>query len=149
MRGSWTHLHPAYPRARRTRGSRFERSWGPAAAAPTWSGSTLSRSPSRRRQQLTAGVGEARRAPQPQPRRAEFQRGAQDAEAVLHAAAEIDRRRLGEIARRARQFPDVEPEPDRLRQHLVVEDEIVAVLLQRQRLEQPPREGAIAGVVLG
>src|SRR5207302_1960390 len=92
---------------------------------------------------------EARAAQQTPARGAILQCGGEDAEAVLHAAAEIDRRRLGEVARRAGDLADLESEPDRLRQHLVVEDEVVGVLLQRKRLEEPAGEGAIARVVLG
>src|SRR5439155_24114166 len=55
-------------------------------------------------------------------------------EPVRHAAAEPDRRRFREVPRRAGDLPDVEPEPDRPHEELIVEHEIVVVLFQRQRL---------------
>ena len=39
--------------------------------------------------------------------------------------------------------------PQDLRQHLVVEHEIIRVALQIQLLQDRPREGAVAGVVFG
>src|SRR5215469_311314 len=51
----------------------------------------------------------------------------QHAESVFHAAAEIDRRSLSEIFCRAGDFSDAETEVDALRQHLIVEHEIVRV----------------------
>src|SRR5207253_11174297 len=93
--------------------------------------------------------GETGRAGEAETGGAEFERGAEYAEAVFHAAAEVDRRAFGKVTRRAGDLADVKAEPDGLRQHLVVEDEVVRVLLQRKRLQEPAREGAVAGVVLG
>ena len=70
------------------------------------------------------------------------------AQAVADAPRQVDARRLGEILRRAAHLGDRVPAPEDLREHLVVEDEVVGVLAQRQRLEQLPRERAVAGVIL-
>src|SRR6266851_7228347 len=98
--------------------------------------------------QLAARLGESRRVRQAQPRGAILKRRADDAQAVLHAASEIDRRRFGKVARGAADLADVEPEPDGLHEHLIIENEVVGILLERQRLEKAARKGAIAGVVL-
>src|SRR5690242_19984993 len=78
-----------------------------------------------------------------------LQRGGQHPQPVLHAAAEIDGGGFGEVLGGAGDFSDVEAEIDALRQHLVVEDKIVGVFQQRQLLQNPAAEGAIAGVVFG
>src|SRR6266446_4860398 len=96
-----------------------------------------------------AVAGEQAAASNPPAVHAEGGGGAQDAEPVTHAGAESDRRRLGEVAAGARDLADREAQPDRLAEHLVVEQEVVRVLLERQRLEDGPRESAEAGVVLG
>src|SRR2546422_2175130 len=98
---------------------------------------------------LAPRLREPRRPAQPEPRRAIFERRAENSEAVLYAAAEPDRRRFREVPRRAGDLPDVEPEPDHLREDLVVEHEIVVVLFQRKRLQHPPGKRAVPGVVLG
>ena len=72
-----------------------------------------------------------------------------DAEAVAQRSAEVDRRRLLEVGGGAAHLADLEAGQQDLREHLVVEDEVVGVLEQRQRLEHLAREGAVAGVVLG
>ena len=66
-----------------------------------------------------------------------LQRRTQHAEAVLHAAAEIDGRRLFEILGRARNLADAKSEVHALRQHLVVEDEVGRIFQQRQRRSTP------------
>src|ERR1019366_2159023 len=53
-------------------------------------------------------------------RQLEFQPHVQAAEAVFHAAAEIDGRRFLEILRRAAYLANREPVPQNLRQHLIV-----------------------------
>jgi hypothetical protein len=71
----------------------------------------------------------------------------QHAETVADAALQVDRRRVGRIAGRARHFADPRSHRDGLGDDLVVEDEIVGVALDRQAGEQPAAEGAQAGVV--
>ena len=54
---------------------------------------------------------------------------------------------LREIFRRAGDFPDVEIGVDDLRQHLVVEDEVVGVAHKCDFLQHLAGESAVAGVV--
>src|SRR5262245_19869524 len=70
------------------------------------------------------------------------------AQTVPNAPREIDRRRFSKILRRTRDLADAEAEVHALRQHLVVEYEIVRVLEQRQRLEDAAAERSVAGVIL-
>ena len=77
-----------------------------------------------------------------------LQRRCQHSQTILHAAAEVDGRRFFEIFGRARNFADAEAEVHALRQHLVVEDEVVGVFEQRQIQSGLAAEGAIAGVIL-
>src|SRR5215467_9422377 len=72
---------------------------------------------------------------------------AQHAESVLHAAAEIDGRGLSEILRRTGDFSDAKTEVDALRQHLVVEHEVIGIFQQRQLGENFAAEGAVTGVI--
>src|SRR5687767_10001507 len=78
---------------------------------------------------------------------AEFQTGAQASESVLHTATEINRRRFREIFRRATDLGDGVAMPQNLREHLVVENEIVRVLIDRNTLQHLAGESAITGVV--
>jgi len=73
----------------------------------------------------------------------------QHAETIADAALQVDRRRVGRIAGRARNLADPCSRGDGLGDDLIVEDEIVGVALDRQASEQPAAEGAQAGVVLG
>src|SRR5271154_820774 len=79
----------------------------------------------------------------------ELKSGGEDAEAVFHAAAEVDGGGLLEIFRRAGNFSDAEAEMDALRQHLVVEDEVVGVFEQGKFGQDFSAEGAISGVIFG
>src|SRR5208283_1891900 len=79
----------------------------------------------------------------------ELQTGKQYTEAVFHAAAKIDGRRFFEILRRAGHFTDAKAEIHALGQHLVVENEVLRILQQRQRGQYLAAERAIASVVLG
>src|SRR5438105_3499599 len=71
----------------------------------------------------------------------------QHAQAIDHAAAEIDRRGFREISCRARDFADSESTIDRLRQHLIVEYEVVRISVQRKGLDHLPGEPAIARMI--
>src|SRR5262249_36962526 len=85
----------------------------------------------------------------PEAMQPERERGPEHAEPVAHRAAEVDRRRLREVARGARDLADAEAAVDREREHLVVEDEVVRGAEQRERREDLARERAVARVVLG
>src|SRR5207248_319040 len=73
----------------------------------------------------------------------------QTAEAVANAAAKADRGGLGKVTRGATDLSDGVAEPENLGQHLVVKNEIIGVGFQGQSLQQGPRKGAVAGVILG
>src|SRR5579872_1473076 len=62
----------------------------------------------------------------------ELQSCCEHAETVLHAAPEIDGRGIFKILGRARDFTDAEAEVNALCEHLVVEDEIIGILEQRE-----------------
>lgn len=79
---------------------------------------------------------------------AELHGGAQNPETIFTASAEVDRGGFREIFRRAGDLPDVETSVDDLRQHLVVEDEIVGVVHEGHLLQHLSGEGAVAGVIL-
>src|SRR5262245_33453023 len=70
---------------------------------------------------------------------------------VHDAPPEADRARLLEVARRDRDIadPPAEPRRDDLGDQLLVEDEVVAVELVRDRLQEAPAVRPQAGVVLG
>ena len=93
-----------------------------------------------------ASIEDSRRCHSPPPRAIGDAR-AQHAEAVGHRAAEADLARILEVARRARNLADAHVEGQRLREHLVVEDEVLRIGAERQRLEHAPGECAEAGVV--
>src|SRR5208337_2138922 len=78
----------------------------------------------------------------------ELQSGCEHTEAILNAAAEIDGGGFLEILGGTGNFADAEAEIDALGEHLVVEDEIVAILPQRQAGEHVAAESAITGVIL-
>src|SRR5579864_5327123 len=71
----------------------------------------------------------------------------QDAQPVAHAAAEIDGGSFGEVLGRAGKLADAELEVEALRQHLIVKDEAVRILGERQLGQDLAGEGAKAGVV--
>jgi len=83
----------------------------------------------------------------PRRRQPELQGRPQHPEPVLHASKKPDGRGLFEVPSRAGDLPDLEAEPESLCEHLVVEDEVVRVLLQRKCLQEPPGEGAVPGMV--
>src|SRR5260370_42034331 len=70
-------------------------------------------------------------------------------QAVDGRRAKAHRARVRVVLPDRRHLSDLEAESRSLDQHLCVEDEIVAVLEERNRFEEPTRIGAIAGVVLG
>src|SRR4029453_886019 len=59
------------------------------------------------------------------------ERRREHADPVGAAAGEIDRRRVGGVARRARDLADAEAEAQRLGDDLIVEHEVVGVLVER------------------
>ena len=83
-----------------------------------------------------------------QPLQKESQRCPKHAKTVLHAAPEIDGRRIRCIPRRTRHLADRMTEPGGFRQHFVVEDEVIRIDQQRERSQYITREGTITGVVL-
>ena len=70
------------------------------------------------------------------------------AQAVTNALREVDRRRVGLIARRARELADPSSNRHGLDDQLVVENEAVRVVLQRKHLKQLAAVGAKTSVVL-
>src|SRR5580700_2690483 len=83
------------------------------------------------------------------PLERKLQSSFEDPKAVLNAATKIDGRRFFKIFGRAGNLPNTEAEVDALRQHLVVENEIVAILPERQPGKHLAAESAVAGVILG
>src|ERR1051325_3418919 len=79
----------------------------------------------------------------------EFHRCREDSQSVNNGSSEVDRRRFREIAGRTRYLADAKPERRRLREHLIVEHEIIGAFIQWKRFENVTSEGAIACVVLG
>src|SRR5271166_2180946 len=77
-----------------------------------------------------------------------LKRGLQNFETVSNAAPEIYGGGFREIFCRAGNFADAEAEVHALGEHLVVENEIVAVFAQRQAGQHLAAEGAVAGVIL-
>ena len=73
--------------------------------------------------------------------------GTEHSKSIFDAALEIDRGGLFEVLGRAGDFSDAETEHDGLGDHLIVEDEVVGIFEQRERLKQFPRECPEAGVV--
>src|SRR5208337_1493653 len=87
-----------------------------------------------------------RQAPLLQP---EGQCGPQHAEAVYHAAPEVDRRSLWLIPGRTGDFADCEVEIVSRRDDLVIEHEVVGEIEDRKRLERASAPGAEARMVFG
>jgi hypothetical protein len=83
---------------------------------------------------------------------AQLVRGKTDArdknsETVLHAAFEVDGRRFFKIFRRAGDFPNAKTKHHGLRDHLIVENEVVGVFENGKSLEQLARKCAEARMV--
>ena len=76
-------------------------------------------------------------------RQAKTERRAQTAKTILHTALEIDRRRFGKVFRRATYLGDPGTKPQNLREHLIVEDEVVAILVERQAFQNFAEKGAV------
>ncbi len=72
---------------------------------------------------------------------------AENSNAILDASLKVDRRGLFKILCRAGNLADSKTEHDRLGNHLIVENEVVRILEERQRLKQFARECAEARVV--
>src|SRR5438445_13693492 len=70
----------------------------------------------------------------------ELQRRDQHTEAVFDTPPEVDRRSFLKILGRARNLPDAGAKIHALCQHLIIEDEVVGILEQRE-LEDFPAEG--------
>ena len=71
------------------------------------------------------------------------------ADSVNHTAEKTDRRRFGDIPRRAGDLPNPVSEADRLHQHLVVEETVVRVFQEGKGGQYLPAETPESGVVLG
>src|SRR6267143_2000315 len=76
-----------------------------------------------------------------------LQRRSNAAKAVTDAPAEIYRGCFSHILCRTGNFADVAAQPEHLRQDLIVENEVVRVLFERQTLEEGAGKSAVAGVV--
>ena len=74
---------------------------------------------------------------------AELHRGAEHAQPVAAAAPEVDGGGLRKIFGRTGDLPDVEVGVDDLRQHLVVEHEVVGIAHERHPLQHLAGEGAV------
>jgi len=79
----------------------------------------------------------------------ELHGGFENAEAVGDAATEINGGSFLEILGGAGDFADAESEVNALGEHLVVENEVVAVFAQGKARQDFAAEGAVAGVVFG
>ena len=79
----------------------------------------------------------------------ELECGLQHFEAVGDAAAEIDGRSFLKILGGAGYFSNAEAEVDALGEHLVIENEIDAVLTKGQTSKDIAAEGAVSGVIFG
>ena len=90
-----------------------------------------------------------RRRPHPDPVKREANADAQRGEPVDDAPTQPDGAGLGEVPRRDGDLADRQPGSHGLGHELLVEDEVVAVAVVRDRLEQMPGVGAEARVVLG
>src|ERR1700751_5234727 len=77
---------------------------------------------------------------------AESKARSQHAEAIDHAAAEIDGGGFREVLFREGNLPDPEALVDRLRQHRVVEHEIIGVARERKRFDDASPEPAVPGM---
>src|SRR5437868_1802956 len=73
----------------------------------------------------------------------------EDVQSILHAALEVNGRRLGKVARRYGDLTHAEAETHRLGHDLLVEHKVVRVEQKGQRFEQSPTVGSKASVVLG
>src|SRR5882757_9015976 len=85
----------------------------------------------------------ARRGAQPPAREPELEPGAETAEPVAHAVAQIDRRRLLEVGSRTGDLGDLVAAPQDLGQDLVVEHEVVGVRVEWQLAQETRLERAV------
>src|SRR5580700_2045098 len=83
------------------------------------------------------------------PLQRELQGRRQHAEAIFHAAAEVDGRGFFEILSRTGNFSDAKAEVNALGEHLVVENKIIRIFEQGQSEQNIAAEGAIAAVIFG
>ena len=81
--------------------------------------------------------------------KSKLQRGGEHPETVLHATPKVDGRGFFEILGGTGNFSDAKAEVNALRQHLIIEDEVVGIFEQRKIGENFAAEGAVSGVVLG
>jgi hypothetical protein len=81
------------------------------------------------------------------PLERELNRSPQNFEPITHAAAEINGRCFLEIFRWARNFADSKAKINALGQHLIIENEIVAVFPKGQTTKHIAAEGPVAGVI--
>ena len=92
-----------------------------------------------------AGAAWAKRAIRSEPQRREAEAAVavpRHPTTVAQAPPEVDRGRLGEVLRRAADLADAEAAPEDLREHLVVEDEVVGVLRRAGARARTSRENA-------
>src|SRR5262249_34619814 len=80
-------------------------------------------------------------------RQAKTQRRCKTTQAIAHAPAKIDRWSFRYIAGRTGHFPDRTAERDDLREHLIIENEVVGISFHRQALQQLARKSAITSVI--
>src|SRR5205807_5550320 len=83
------------------------------------------------------------------PRKAKSQSCSETAEPVTHAAAKINRGSLRQIFRGTSDLADLATEPNYLREHLIIENKVIRIVLNWHSLEQSAREGTVASVIFG
>src|SRR5208337_1703198 len=82
------------------------------------------------------------------PMQPEPNRGPQDADPVDHASAKVDRGRFRKIFGRTGNFANSEASINGLRQHLIIEHEILGAKPYGKAFEDSPAPSAIACMVL-
>jgi hypothetical protein len=94
---------------------------------------------------IGCGRGRGKRAPPPNPHAANRNRAAvsRHPNPYRRLREKIDRRGLGEVLRRAAHLADAIAAPQDLREHLIVEDEIVGVVRERKLEQHLARERPI------
>jgi hypothetical protein len=116
-------------------GGHLHRHWGPPDYADdlllVWDLERLRRRSGAGAGSGAAGADEPRHPAQPGAVQVPGAEGAHRLDGVAGGGAEGDAARLGEVARRHRHVAQPQPEVDRLHQELRVEDEVVAVGLER------------------
>src|SRR5437588_1178642 len=101
------------------------------------------------RLELASLLAEARQVNQSPLLKGELQSSRQHFKTIFHATPEVDRGRLFEIFRGTGNFSDAKTKVHALREHLVIEHEIVGIFEERKLGEHLAAKGTIASVVFG